>query len=99
VVLCFFSEIIESIAGRGDATKVEELVAAHSRHPIWEIDYRDQRLGVLHPGVGVPLAAASLEEAIALGARSIVAVGGADARLALPDASREIRSSRLPGDW
>ena len=79
VVLCFFSEIIETIAGRGDATKVEELVAAHGRHPIWEIEHRNKRLGVLHPGVGAPLAAAFLEEAIALGARTIVAVGGAGA--------------------
>jgi truncated hemoglobin YjbI len=79
VVLFFFSEIIETIAGRGDATKVGELVAAHGRHPIWEIEHRNQRLGVLHPGVGAPLAAAFLEEAIALGARSIVAAGGAGA--------------------
>lgn len=79
VILCFFSEIIEAIARRGDAAKVRELVAAHGTHPIWEIEHRSQRLAVLHPGVGAPLAAGFLEEAIALGARSIVAVGGAGA--------------------
>jgi uridine phosphorylase len=79
VVLCFFSEIIEAIARRGDATIVHELVAEHGKHPIWEIEHRDQRLAVLHPGVGAPLAAGFLEEAIALGARTVVAVGGAGA--------------------
>lgn len=79
VILCFFSEVIEGIATRGDAAMVKELVAAHGRHPIWEIEHRGQRLAVLHPGVGAPLAASFLEEAIALGARTIVAVGGAGA--------------------
>jgi uridine phosphorylase len=79
VVLCFFTEIIEGIASRGDAALVKELVAAHGTHPIWEIEHRGQRLAVLHPGVGAPLAAGFLEEAIALGARTIVAVGGAGA--------------------
>jgi uridine phosphorylase len=79
VVLCFFTEVIEAIAARGDAMQVGAVVAAHGRHPIWEIDHRGKRLGVLHPGVGAPLAAAFMEEAIALGARVIVAVGGAGA--------------------
>ena len=79
VVLCFFSEVIEAIARRGDATKVSELVAAHGTHPIWEVEHHNHRLAVLHPGVGAPLAAGFLEETIALGARTIVAVGGAGA--------------------
>ena len=34
VVLCFFGEVIESIAARGDARQVKVLVAAHGGHPI-----------------------------------------------------------------
>lgn len=79
VVLCFFTEVIEAIAARGDAVKVGHVVAAHGRHPIWEIEYHGRRLAVLHPGVGAPLAAGFMEESIALGARVIVAVGGAGA--------------------
>ena len=79
VVLCFFSEVLDAIAARGDATKVKELVAAHGTHAIWEVEHRSRRLAVLNPGVGAALAAGFLEETIALGARTIVAVGGAGA--------------------
>lgn len=78
-VLCFFNEVIETIAARGDAREVAVLVGAHGRHPIWEIEHHGERLAVFHPGVGAPLAAAFLEEAIALGCRTFVAVGGAGA--------------------
>jgi uridine phosphorylase len=78
-VLCFFSEIIEAIAARGDARQVGLLRAAHGSHPIYEIEHKGQRLAVLHPGVGAPLAAGFLEETIALGSRTVVAVGGAGA--------------------
>jgi uridine phosphorylase len=80
-VLCFFSELIEAIAARGEATQIGRLVAAHGVHPVYEIERHGQRLGVFHPGVGAPLAAAFLEEAIALGFRTFVAVGGAGALL------------------
>lgn len=79
LVLCFFSEVVEAIATRDDAKQVKVLAAAHGAHPIYEIEYRGQRLALLHPGVGAPLAAAFLEEAIALGCRTVVAVGGAGA--------------------
>jgi len=79
VVLCFFREVIATLAARPDARRVASLRAAHADHPVYEIEHREQRLAVFHPGVGAPLAAAFLEEAIALGCRTIVAVGGAGA--------------------
>lgn len=79
VVLCFFSEMVEQVASRGDARQVKVLAAAHGTHPVWEIERDGSRLAVLHPGVGAPLAAGFLEEAIALGGRTFVAVGGAGA--------------------
>jgi uridine phosphorylase len=79
VVLCFFREVIASIAARGDARQVHTLRAAHGEHPIYEISHRGQRLAVLHPGVGAPLAIGFMEEAIALGCRTVVTVGGAGA--------------------
>jgi len=81
VVLCFFSEVIEALAAREDTRVVQVLVAAHGTHTIWELEHDGQRLAVLHPGVGAPLAAGFLEEAIALGGRTFVAVGGAGALL------------------
>lgn len=81
VVLCFFSEVIDALAARPDTRVVHVLAAAHGTHPIWELEHAGERLAVLHPGVGAPLAAAFLEEAIALGGRVFVAVGGAGALL------------------
>ena len=81
VVLCFFSEVIEALAARDDTRVVQVLAAAHGTHPIWELEHAGTRLAVLHPGVGAPLAAGFLEEAIALGGRYFVAVGGAGALL------------------
>lgn len=79
VVLCFFSEVIEQVAARRDAKQIHTLKAAHGKHPIYEIEHQGQRLAVLHPGVGAPLATAFLEETIALGCQTVVAFGGAGA--------------------
>ncbi len=46
---------------------------------VWDIEVRGQRLTVLQPGVGAPMAAALTEESIAMGARRFVACGGAGA--------------------
>ena len=48
-------------------------------HPIFEIDYGGQRLGVALAGVGAALAAGWLEELIGLGARRFIVAGGAGA--------------------
>ncbi len=79
LVLCFFREVVDAIAERPDAHKVETLVWAHGEHPIWEIEHRGKRLGVLLSSVGAPVSAGLMEESIALGASTIVAVGGAGA--------------------
>lgn len=79
VIVCFFAEIIEAIAKRGDARKVATLEAAHGQHPIYEVTRGGEQLAVFHPGVGAPLAAGFLEEAIALGGKAFVAIGGAGA--------------------
>ena len=78
-VMCFFSEVIDRIAQRGDAHQVAELRGAHGLHPIWEIAIHGERLAVYHPGVGAPLAAMFMEEAIGLGCRAFCACGGAGA--------------------
>lgn len=79
VVLCFFSEVLSGLAARADVRVLTVLVAAHGAHPIYEVEHHGQRLAVLHPGVGAPLAAGFFEEVIALGGRTFVAVGGAGA--------------------
>ena len=73
-MLCFYSEILAALPPEAD--QVGELQAAHGSHPIWRIRRNGHDVAVFHPGVGAPLAAAFLEEAIVLGARKVVACGG-----------------------
>lgn len=76
MVLCFFREVIDNLA---DAPTIKTLTWAHGGHDIRRIEVRGEPVGVLHPGVGAPLAAGLLEEAIAYGGRTFVAVGGCGA--------------------
>ena len=46
-------------------------------YPVYEMEFRGQRLMVAHPRVGAPVSAASLEGAITMGARKFIACGGA----------------------
>ena len=45
-------------------------------HPIYEIDRHGRRLAFFHPGVGAPIAAGLLEEAIAFGIKNFIVCGG-----------------------
>jgi uridine phosphorylase len=75
-VLCFFRSVIEGLAARGTPV-LFELEAAHGVHPVFGIEIDGKGIGVFHPGVGAPLAAAFFEEAIAHGMRRFMAVGTA----------------------
>ncbi len=78
VVLCFFYEIIEKLVADGLAREVHALRSELGRHPVYVVLMPDgKEVGLMHPGVGAPLAAALLEEVSAHGARNFIAVGGA----------------------
>lgn len=74
VVLCFYAEILAALPN--EAEQIGALEAAHGVHPIWRIRRHGHDIAVFHPGVGAPLAAGFLEEAIVMGARKVVACGG-----------------------
>jgi uridine phosphorylase len=74
IVLCFFREVVERIAR--EATVVVGLEWAHAVHEIYRVEIDGRPLGVMHPGVGAPLAAGLMEQAIGYGGRRFVAVGG-----------------------
>src|SRR5215470_19306 len=76
-VLCFFQEVFDRLKSRGEVRHIGSLRSEIGDHPIYEMDIDGRRLSLLHPGVGAPLAAALLEEAIGLGCRKFVACGGA----------------------
>lgn len=46
-------------------------------HSIYELEFSGKKVAFFHPGVGAPLAAALLEEVIALGCKKFIACGGA----------------------
>ncbi len=75
-VLCFFQDVIARIAADG-AREIDRLESEQGFNPIYELEVDGRRLAVVHPGVGAPLAAASLEELIARGVRAVVACGAA----------------------
>ena len=77
VVLCFFQDVIAAVVEEHEGHVIDHVVSEIGRNPIWELTYGGRRLGLVHPGVGAPLAAAFLEELIARGCRAFVACGGA----------------------
>ncbi len=76
-VICFFQEVITRLVEEGRAQHLVDSKSEQGPHPFYEISWEGQRVGLFHPGVGAPLAAGLLEEAIARGGRTFVACGGA----------------------
>ncbi|MGZ9223995.1 MAG: nucleoside phosphorylase [Anaerolineales bacterium] len=75
-VICFFREVIDKVIAEYNAKVMVENRWEDGPHRIYEISYQNQRLAFFHPGVGAPMAAGLLEEAIAFGCRKFVACGG-----------------------
>ena len=76
-VLCFFHEVIQELVVAGVAKQIHALESTAGPQPVYEILNGDRRVTVIHPGVGAPMAALTLEKALALGCRKFIAVGGA----------------------
>ena len=75
-VICFFSEVIDKVVAEHGARVLAKNVWEDGPHPVYEIAYQNQRLAFFHPGVGAPLAAGLLEDAIAYGCRKFMVCGG-----------------------
>lgn len=75
-VLCFFQDVLQQLVEDGRLKIIYKLGSEIGRNPVYEMDIEGERVAVLHPGVGAPLAGAFLEELIALGCRDFIACGG-----------------------
>lgn len=75
-VICFFQDVITHFVTLGLAQEIFALKSEMGRHPIYVHEVQGHRVALFHPGVGAPLAAAILEEVVALGCRTLVACGG-----------------------
>ena len=76
-VITFFLDVIRHFVDQGLAHEIHAIQSEMGRHPIYVHEFRGRPIALFHPGVGAPLAAGILEEAIALGCRNFVACGGA----------------------
>lgn len=76
-IISFFREVNEKVAAEKQARVAVPNRWEDGEHPVYEIEHRGRRLAFFHPGVGAPLAAGLLEEAIAFGCRKFIVVGGA----------------------
>lgn len=75
-VLCFFQEVIDQLIDQCLLRQVGELKSEIGPNPVFVLEQNGARIMVVHPGVGAPLAAAFLEEIIALGVRRFIVCGG-----------------------
>lgn len=76
-MFCFFREVIDKFAQEGQTKIIAHQQWEDIDRPLYEMEIEGERLAVIHPGVGAPLAAALLEEIIARGCHKIIACGGA----------------------
>ncbi len=76
-VVCFFQDVITHLVETHHARVLSHQRSEIGLHPLYEIDFKGERLAFFHPGVGAPLAAGLLEEVIARGGRKFIACGGA----------------------
>lgn len=75
-VLCFFNEVLTTLAAEGRLTVLGHLISEIGANPVYLLEHRGRKLFVAHPGVGAPLSAGFMEELIASGGKNFIAVGG-----------------------
>lgn len=76
VCITTFSEGIIKDFTRNNAAKIiANLYSANGALPVYEIEYRNKKIGLFLSRVGAPACVAGLEEIIALGAKKIVQFG------------------------
>ncbi len=76
-VICFFQDVITQMSQNHTTRVIKHLKSEIGTNPVYELEYHGQKVVVVHPGVGAPLAVGVLEEMIALGCTKFIACGGA----------------------
>jgi uridine phosphorylase len=76
-VICFFHDVLEDLAKRDSTEIIGFLTSEAGPSPMLRVEVDGTPVVAVQPGIGAPMAAFVLEELIALGARTVVACGGA----------------------
>ena len=74
-VLCFFSEAIEKILKEYPHRIAAYFIAASLKFPVYELDYKGEKIALIQAGVGAPIAGAQIEELTAMGCRKYIVCG------------------------
>ncbi len=75
-VICFFADVLDKVVAEHQAKVVVDHRWEDGSHPVYEIEYRGQRLAFYHPSIGAAFSAGIMEEVIADGCRKFIACGG-----------------------
>jgi uridine phosphorylase len=76
-VLCFFGDVLKKLEKRKEITVIHYVTSEMGNHPVYTIGSGRNRIALCQPGLGASMTAAFMEELIALGAKHIIACGGA----------------------
>jgi uridine phosphorylase len=76
-IFCFFQEVIKALKDEGRLTHLFDSGSEIGRNPLYELEFKGERVGLIHAGVGAPLSGAFLEEVIEAGCRKFIAIGSA----------------------
>ncbi|MEA4919665.1 MAG: nucleoside phosphorylase [Clostridiaceae bacterium] len=74
-VLCFFSKAIEKILEEHPHRIAANFKAESLMLPVYELDYKGEKVALIQAGVGAPIAGAQIEELTAFGCRKYIACG------------------------
>lgn len=74
-VLCFFAEAVEAILAQYPHRQAATLRAESVDLPVYELEYKGEKLALMLARVGAPAAAIQMEELAALGCKSFIACG------------------------
>jgi uridine phosphorylase len=74
-VLCFFSEAIKKILTEYPHKIVSYFKAEGTNYPLYELDYKNEKIIITQASVGSPMAAAQIEEISAMGCKKFIACG------------------------
>jgi len=79
MVLCFMNNVLKKFAQNKRWEIAARLKNESEIWPVYRILVNNIEIGITHPGIGSPLAAAHFEELIAMGAKKFIACGSAGA--------------------
>ena len=74
-VLCFFSEAIEKVLAEYPHQIISNFTSEGINFPLYELDYKSEKIAIIQAAVGAPIAAGQIEELSATGCKKIIACG------------------------